>query len=261
MSAVALLATLSRAGVRLSRSGDRLRFAAPRGTITAELREMLIEHKVDLLAALPRENDTLGRLCVIANLEGVYSGLVFSLPVDELEACEGLPTETLCAFVRALRDSDLRRQGTAPADETSVAVCRHCGPVWACSLKHISPSYLIRKMACRICLDAHGVMYEIAARSPIHRQPIGGPSNGRKLYRHIPADARPNSGCACAYPLATNQPQDSEAGVPRDGSGVPGYEDRRDRATGWNQAYLCARPVGKNDRAIRAATKQREQNV
>jgi hypothetical protein len=36
----------------------------------------------------------------------------------------------LRAYVRALRDADLRRHGRVPPDETAQALCVACGPVW-----------------------------------------------------------------------------------------------------------------------------------
>ena len=47
-----LLATLKRLDVRLEPRGDRLRVDAPAGTITPDLREAMITHKVELLALL-----------------------------------------------------------------------------------------------------------------------------------------------------------------------------------------------------------------
>src|SRR4051794_35840688 len=52
MNAATLLADLCRRGVRLSVSGERLSIDAPRGTVTADLRAALIEHKADLIRLL-----------------------------------------------------------------------------------------------------------------------------------------------------------------------------------------------------------------
>lgn len=55
-----LVRTLAERGIRLSRSGDRLRVAAPPGRITAELREALARHKPALLTLLDDGVPTLG---------------------------------------------------------------------------------------------------------------------------------------------------------------------------------------------------------
>lgn len=52
MTALALLAELRRRGVVLEASGDRLRYRAPSGALTAELRAALAAHKDALLEVL-----------------------------------------------------------------------------------------------------------------------------------------------------------------------------------------------------------------
>ncbi len=52
MTTLALLAELRRRGVVLEASGDRLRYRAPAGTMTAELRAALAAHKDALLEVL-----------------------------------------------------------------------------------------------------------------------------------------------------------------------------------------------------------------
>jgi hypothetical protein len=47
-----LLATLHRAGAEVKVHGDRLRVEAPRGVLTEEIRQALVEHKPELLAEL-----------------------------------------------------------------------------------------------------------------------------------------------------------------------------------------------------------------
>ncbi len=51
-TAEALIESLARRGVRLSRRGDRLHVEAPRGAVTAALRETLLARKPELLVAL-----------------------------------------------------------------------------------------------------------------------------------------------------------------------------------------------------------------
>lgn len=52
-----LLAELKRSGVVVSLAGDRLRVEAPTGTVTEDLRRLLVEHKPELMAVLAEEED------------------------------------------------------------------------------------------------------------------------------------------------------------------------------------------------------------
>jgi len=71
-----------------------------------------------------------GHLGRLANAEGIDRQLIAGLQLFDVAACAGLPVEILRTYIRALRDSDLRRQGKVPPDETAAAMCRLCGPVW-----------------------------------------------------------------------------------------------------------------------------------
>jgi hypothetical protein len=59
------------------------------------------------------------------------------LPDDLVGASDAAPGElsglndaALRACARMLHESVGRRCGRVPADETAVAICRHCGPIW-----------------------------------------------------------------------------------------------------------------------------------
>ena len=54
MTAAALLRALIAADVDLWREGDRLRFRAPAGALTGDLRALVGEHRAALLALVPR---------------------------------------------------------------------------------------------------------------------------------------------------------------------------------------------------------------
>lgn len=54
MTAAELIQALIAAGVDLWREGDRLRFRAPSGALTAELRALVAEHRAALLTMVPR---------------------------------------------------------------------------------------------------------------------------------------------------------------------------------------------------------------
>jgi hypothetical protein len=70
------------------------------------------------------------RLLVLARAERVDATVICALADADIAACDGLPVETLRAYVRALHDTDLRERGQRPDDETARALCEHCGPVW-----------------------------------------------------------------------------------------------------------------------------------
>ena len=132
MSATAetLIRDLSARGVRLSRNGENLRIVAPRGTLTPELRQTLAEAKPAILAALTT-GELRAKLESLALVEGIAAAVVRELPAADVEACAGLSDDTLRAYVRTLRDPDLRERGVVPPDETATIVCRRCGPVYA----------------------------------------------------------------------------------------------------------------------------------
>jgi hypothetical protein len=133
VSAAQLLAEARDAGVMLVvRGKDRLGYSAPAGVLDRTgLRTRLLEHKAAVLSALNDPYTPMRlRLERIASSEGIDLSLIRNLPGDDVGACHGLTDETLTAYVRALRDSDLRRRGLVPADEIVIAVCRHCGPIW-----------------------------------------------------------------------------------------------------------------------------------
>ncbi len=55
MTAAEVLTTCREAGIRLEAAGDRLRYEAPSGTLTPELRDTLTRHKAELLSLLTPE--------------------------------------------------------------------------------------------------------------------------------------------------------------------------------------------------------------
>ena len=60
MTAVELLTTCRQAGIHLEAAGDTLRYEAPRGALTSELRDTLAQRKAEILAVLrPAEFVTL----------------------------------------------------------------------------------------------------------------------------------------------------------------------------------------------------------
>lgn len=132
MSATAetLIRDLSARGVRLSRNGENLRIVAPRGTLTPELRQTLAEAKPAILAALTT-GELRAKLESLALAEGIAAAIVRELPAADVETCAELSDDTLRAYARALRDSDLRERGMVPPDETMAIRCAHCGPVYA----------------------------------------------------------------------------------------------------------------------------------
>ena len=73
-----------------------------------------------------------------------------------------LTDRQLSAYVRALADSDLRRHGKVPADETARALCRGCGPVWVHpAVASAAPVVdgLPRLLGCPWCHVRHAGLY------------------------------------------------------------------------------------------------------
>lgn len=135
MSATAevLIRDLSARGVRLSRNGDRLHYVDPRGVLTPELRKTLSDAKPAILAALDAGDACLDMRAVLEQLaraEGIAAELVHRLSADDVAACAGFSSDALRAYVRVLRDGELRAQGQVPPDETATAQCVRCGPVF-----------------------------------------------------------------------------------------------------------------------------------
>ena len=125
MSAVQLIRQCRDAGIHLQARGDRLHVEAPAGSLTPELRQLLTDHKADLLAL----HAIRARLLALAATLGIPRSIVDALPVEELEAtaeqtalCEGymdgngdpLAHALLVFYLRALAD----RAEPSPAKES-----------------------------------------------------------------------------------------------------------------------------------------------
>jgi hypothetical protein len=70
------------------------------------------------------------RLLALADVELIDPAIVHALCAPDVGACAGGADDFLRAYLRALRDTDLRERGKVPEDETASALCRHCGSVW-----------------------------------------------------------------------------------------------------------------------------------
>ncbi len=91
----ALLAELRMRGVSLSALGDRIRVEAPPRTVTAELRQALIEHKPALLALLDAE--------ARGQMAGAGTGEVFHVTSGEMDfgdVCDGWKPSSWAAELR-----------------------------------------------------------------------------------------------------------------------------------------------------------------
>ena len=114
--------------------------------------------------------DLRARLLTLADDEGIDPALVQGLPESELAAtaeqvaaCDhGDCRNILSAYVRALADSDLRRRGKVPADETAMALCRGCGPVWVHPAVADAAPVIDgwpRLLGCQWCVVRHAGLY------------------------------------------------------------------------------------------------------
>lgn len=70
------------------------------------------------------------RLLMLAEREVIDPAAICDLAGPDFDGCAGLSDATLIAYLRALRDSAQRELGQCPSDETAVALCRSCGPIW-----------------------------------------------------------------------------------------------------------------------------------
>lgn len=143
MTAATVSAELHRAGVRLSLHGDALRVEAKPGALSADLRQWLAAAKPELVARL--QSDLRTRLRRLGEVEGVPAAMVNALPGADVAACNGLPDDTLRAYLRALQRGAIMDAGTVPEGYTQAVHCGGCGPVW---LWQGSPA---RVIACPWC--------------------------------------------------------------------------------------------------------------
>ena len=129
MTAIALLAEVRDAGIRVSLNGDKLRLEAPRGAVSPSLQARLRAHKPELIAVLKDAlGDTRARLLgLCADLPGNLVDLLADVDVD---ACGGLPDDTLRAYLRALYRRQRMDAGKVPEEWQAVARCDGCGPIW-----------------------------------------------------------------------------------------------------------------------------------
>jgi hypothetical protein len=130
MNALALLAEVTGAGIRLTVHGDRLHVEAKPGALTAELRDRLTANKPELLVLLDGPDAIRDKLLTLAASERIGPAIVHRLPVADLAECHGLPDDTLRAYLRALAQSERMDAGQVPPGYTVVARCPECGPVW-----------------------------------------------------------------------------------------------------------------------------------
>lgn len=91
-------------------------------------------------------------LLTLADAEMLPTAIVPRLHADDVAACEGLPDETLLAYLRALDRGTIMDAGIAPEGYTQAAHCDGCGPVW---LWQGAPDHLVacpwcfRRKACK----------------------------------------------------------------------------------------------------------------
>jgi hypothetical protein len=123
-----LIRVCTEAGIQLSRNGGKLRVAGKPGAITPELQLTLTEHKAELLTAL--NDDPRAVLMKLADANGINPELIQGLHDTDIASCADLPHDVLLSYLRLLRRSDMRRNRLVPAEETAMALCRSCGPVW-----------------------------------------------------------------------------------------------------------------------------------
>ncbi len=127
MSAAILIRSMREQGIKLSANGDRLHVEAPKGTVTAEIRDLLMTRKPDILAEL---REPRAEIRLVAEREGESLAAVDGLEAVDVEDCAGRTTDELRAYIRALADTADRDAGKRPTGYDTPAVCDGCGPVW-----------------------------------------------------------------------------------------------------------------------------------
>lgn len=73
MNAAGIIAELQASGAELTANGERLRYKAPPGLLTPELRAFLVEHKTEIIAHLQRRQADAARLLSLVAMCG-YCG-------------------------------------------------------------------------------------------------------------------------------------------------------------------------------------------
>ena len=103
MTVTAMLADLHRSGIRLEARGDRLHVEARPGTITADLRRLLTEHKAELLAELSKPTDTRARMHRIASAASLPASVADTIDADDLHLYADLSDDELhyCLWLRS----------------------------------------------------------------------------------------------------------------------------------------------------------------
>jgi hypothetical protein len=98
------------------------------GALSPDLRQRLMAAKPELVAHL--QSDLRTRLRQLTESEGLAAALVDVLADAEVASCDGLPDDTLRAYLRALQRGAVMDAGTVPEGYTQAAYCGGCGPVW-----------------------------------------------------------------------------------------------------------------------------------
>lgn len=127
MSTAVFLAELHDLRIHLSLCGGGLRVEAKPGTLTSDLQARLKAAKPKLVAFLQAR--VRARLQDLAAEELLPTTLVHDLDAEELACCEGLPDDTLRAYLRALQRGRVMDGGIVPDGYSQPAKCAGCGPV------------------------------------------------------------------------------------------------------------------------------------
>ncbi len=123
MNTAELLTEVQRRGIQLRAEGASLRYRAPKGTLTADLRAKLQAHKAELLTAL--EKPTAER---IAQDHGLTLADLKQAAGPDWSEIEHDPA-TLEALANSIQLRRMRERSEVPSNYTSTTICAHCGPV------------------------------------------------------------------------------------------------------------------------------------
>lgn len=114
MTGAAILSDLSRAGIEIEASGERLRFTSRR-PVTAAERQMIAAHKPALLAQLAAEDGLRAHLHALAAGAGIPAGVVAALSGGALAGLLGVDDDAGLLVLLDYRCRTMIARGELPA--------------------------------------------------------------------------------------------------------------------------------------------------
>lgn len=140
MTAAQVIRDAEELGVILRVEGGKLRFTAPIGIMSEDLRQRLIQHRNDLLAIIIAERHGIALADLIETAGPDWAEIDGN--VDAVEALASL-----------VRCNQHRTRGQRPPEYTEPAVCARCGPIWLFPSSEIGGKWCQPVEGCPWCLN------------------------------------------------------------------------------------------------------------